>query len=292
MLFGFPLASRHFSRSFFRSGAAFRSGLEVCSALKFPTKSMSSESKSPAVKFLGQKEAQQLDVDLMSTSGFKLEQLMELAGLSVASGLAKGYALPRYKRVLVVTGPGNNGGDGMVAARHLSHFGYTVTLVVPKEPKQQFFKDLILQCKEIGVTVLAALPDSFQTEYDVLVDSIFGFSFDASGGIREPYAGILKAIVQAQTKLPVVSVDVPSGWHVEKGDIHKIGLQPDTLISLTAPKLCAHFFTGRYHFLGGRFVPRTIQKKYQLSNPHYPGVEQAVLFETPSPSAQASATKL
>ena len=53
-------------------------------------------------------------------------QLMELAGLSVACSVAAEYSLGAHKRVLVLAGPGNNGGDGLVAARHLHHFGYEV----------------------------------------------------------------------------------------------------------------------------------------------------------------------
>ena len=50
----------------------------------------------------------------------------ELAGLSVACSLASEYPASSHPRILVVAGPGNNGGDGLVAARHLFHFGYSV----------------------------------------------------------------------------------------------------------------------------------------------------------------------
>lgn len=59
-----------------------------------------------------------------------------------------------------------------------------------------------------------------------------------------------------------------AGWDVEKGKAD--GLQPDMLISLTAPKKAAMHFTGRYHFLGGRFVPAALQEKYALNLPPYP----------------------
>lgn len=54
------------------------------------------------------------------------------------------------------------------------------------------------------------------------------------------------------------------------------GLQPDFLISLTAPKLCAKLFSGQHHFVGGRFVPEVLQDKYQLDLPKYPGTECCV----------------
>lgn len=67
--------------------------------------------------------------------GFTLEQLMELAGLSVAQAVHD-YIItdlpkkPHY-RILTVCGPGNNGGDGLVAARHLKIFGYNSTIMYP-----------------------------------------------------------------------------------------------------------------------------------------------------------------
>lgn len=61
------------------------------------------------------------------------------------------------------------------------------------------------------------------------------------------------------------------GWDVEQGSTD--GLQPDMLISLTAPKKSASLFKGRYHFLGGRFVPPGLEKKYQLNLPQYPGTD-------------------
>eukprot|EP00808_Paulinella_micropora_P023195 g63266.t1 len=253
----------------------------------------------PEVTLLGQKDAQQLDVDLMSSCGFSLDQLMELAGLSVASGILQAYPMPKSQRVLVIAGPGNNGGDGIVAARHLSHFGYSVSLHMGKPPTNQFFQKLVQQCKEIEVDIISSLPKDLASHYDVIVDAIFGFSFDAAGGIRAPYdqlikfeivsigsfvhdyfsVELIKAMVRAQVKVPVVSIDVPSGWHVEHGDVYNSGLRPDTLISLTAPKLCASTFQGRFHFLGGRFVPRTIKQKYKLSLPEYPGADQVVALK-------------
>jgi len=62
-----------------------------------------------------------------------------------------------------------------------------------------------------------------------------------------------------------------AGWDVEKGRAD--GLRPDMLISLTAPKKAAAHFSGRYHFLGGRFVPAALEEKYGLNLPPYPGTE-------------------
>ena len=91
------------------------------------------------------------------------------------------------------------------------------------------------------------------TSSDVVLDAIFGFSFKPP--IRAPFDAALPLI--SQSKLPIVSVDIPSGWDVEDGNAEGVGLNPDVLLSLTAPKQGARLFQGR-HFLGGRFVPRWV----------------------------------
>lgn len=48
------------------------------------------------------------------------------------------------------------------------------------------------------------------------------------------------------------------------------------LISLTAPKICAKLFKGKHHYLGGRFVPKTLEQKYELNLPKYPGTSCVV----------------
>jgi len=65
-----------------------------------------------------------------------------------------------------------------------------------------------------------------------------------------------------------------SGWDVEKEDPD--GIQPEVLISLTAPKFCAASFKGKAHYLVGRYVPPDLIRKYQLILPDYPGPEMCV----------------
>lgn len=148
----------------------------------------------PEITYLGQTEAAQLDKDLMGEHRFSIEQLMELAGLSVASAIHQEYSPGDYPRILVIVGPGNNGGDGLVAARHLTLFGHTVQICVPLPTNNLMYNNLHIQCEEMGVR--DAMPDIFgenrlNNEFDLIVDAMFGFSF--KGKPRPPFDTILQA---------------------------------------------------------------------------------------------------
>ena len=78
------------------------------------------------ITYLSAVESQAIDAELFSEGGFSVDQLMELAGLSVAQAIWVEYGSKisaHASKVIVLCGPGNNGGDGLVAARHLTHFG-------------------------------------------------------------------------------------------------------------------------------------------------------------------------
>ncbi|RKU40124.1 hypothetical protein DL546_000201 [Coniochaeta pulveracea] len=93
-----------------------------------------------ALKTLGAKAAAALDKELMSTGAFSLDQLMELAGLSVSQVVYRVHPPSKGKRILVACGPGNNGGDGLVAARHLRHYGYQPTVYYPKRSGNELYQ--------------------------------------------------------------------------------------------------------------------------------------------------------
>ncbi|KAI0345879.1 YjeF N-terminal domain-like protein [Trametopsis cervina] len=239
------------------------------------------------LRYLTSKLAQQIDEELMSTTGaFSLDQLMELAGLACAQTVATVYKRDTHPRVLVCCGPGNQGGDGLVAARHLGMFGYDPTIWMPKPGSKEIYRRLKAQCENMKIPLIApsnetdTLRDALARS-DVVLDAIFGFSFKPP--VRAPFDAALPLITES--RLPIVSVDIPSGWDVEKGNEAGVGLKPDVLISLTAPKEGSRNFKGR-HFLGGRFVTKAMAEKFDLNLPEYPGFDQIVELPSTDQSSQ------
>ena len=270
---------------------AFGSSDSCTASTELRAKSNSKSNTMMMTGYLNAKDAAALDVELMTEPGFCLEQLMELAGLSVAEAVYQVVEESKQKsgngkpKILLVCGPGNNGGDGLVAARHLVMFGYECHIVYPKPSKKQHFINLVQQCSDVGISVSAEMPQpSGIGSYDAIVDAIFGFSFH--GAPREPFATILQQMKEASSSASatgtgsiVISVDVPSGWNVDEGDVANTGFMPDVLVSLTTPKHCSKNFPGR-HFVGGRFLPPKLATKYDVSMPPYPGVSQVMEVTT------------
>lgn len=229
------------------------------------------------VKHLGQTEATNIDVDLFDKYKFSVDQLMELAGQSCAIAISKCYPLKSStsNKILVCCGPGNNGGDGLVCGRHLKLFGYQPEIYYPKRTSNKLYQNLTHQCAENEIPLLNDISEFRPlNEYLVIVDAIFGFSFKPP--VREAFVGIIELLKKAT--VPICSIDIPSGWHVETGPSEG-DIDPEMLISLTAPKLCAVHFKGKYHYLGGRFVPKKLELEYQLDLPEYPGTDLVVALK-------------
>lgn len=149
----------------------------------------------------------------------------------------------------------------------------------------RLFSNLVKQIEDLSIPLIDLFPSTYcyfrliidrdvlTQSYDIVVDAMFGFSFH--GSPRSPFDSIITSI--NDSSLPVVSVDIPSGWDVEKGDVNDCSIHsPEMLISLTTPKLCAQHFKGKYHYVGGRFLPTNLAHKYNIVLPTYPGCEQCV----------------
>ncbi|MDK9720254.1 MAG: NAD(P)H-hydrate dehydratase [Rhodospirillales bacterium] len=152
-------------------------------------------------------------------AGVPSDRLMEAAGWAVAMQLRKHF---RPCRVLVLAGPGNNGGDGFVAARYLKRWGWPVRVALLG--KLEALKgDAALNAArwEGGVEPLstASLEGA-----DLVVDALFG------AGLARPLEGVVQQVVTA-ISAPVVAIDIPSGVSGDTGQV--LGAAPLADLTVT-----------------------------------------------------------
>jgi len=170
--------------------------------------------------------------------GISTLQLMENAGRAVASEIASRIKLP--SRVLVYSGTGKNGGDGMVVARHLSSLGYNVSLVLVGN--EDSIKDEAVignwrAIKEMQASItLRIVPDSSLItveDSDVIVDALLGIG--AKGPPRPPILQAVEAI--NESKVYKVAVDVPTGVNADSGETEGEAVRADLTITFHKEKL-------------------------------------------------------
>ena len=231
--------------------------------------------KNKKIPFINSEQSKLIDETLMNTYNYSIDQLMEIAGLTVAKIISNEILKKNPQKILCICGPGNNGGDGLVASRYLKEFGYEIDIYYPKpNVKNPLFKRLISQCEAYEIKIISNEIVNY-SNYSFFIDAIFGFSF--KGEIRQPFKNIIDELNNFQDK--IISIDIPSGFDVENGNVNHTFV-PNYLISLTLPKLCSKNFNGR-HFLGGRFVPLILYKKLniQVDNNLYDNLNSDLYLE-------------
>ena len=187
------------------------------------------------------------DLDRQSRDrGITVEHLMEGAGRAVARAAAAAAGGVYGRRATIVCGKGNNGGDGLVAARYLTRWGIRATaILLPdaatlREPSSTMLRLL----QEAGGRVRSA--DALERELarsDVAVDAIFGTGF--RGRPEDAPSGAIAALNAAGP--PIVAVDIPSGVDGETGAVSGEAVRATATVTFGAAKPGLLFPPGRLH---------------------------------------------
>lgn len=176
-------------------------------------------------------------------AGIPSLELMEAAGRGLARATAE---LAGDRKVTVVCGKGNNGGDGLVAARHLAESGFEVAVVVLGErdelspDSQENFRRLP-SGMEVAIADLLA-PSSLE---GVLIDALLGTGFE--GEPREPLKSAIETI--NDSGLRVVACDVPSGVNASTGEGAATAIRADRTVTFHQRKL-GHLVNPGKHLCG------------------------------------------
>ncbi|XP_054835572.1 yjeF N-terminal domain-containing protein 3 [Eublepharis macularius] len=230
------------------------------------------------LRYLSREEAEAIEKELLEEFRFGQQQLLEILGHACAMAVAKVFPLhslaKKQPTLLVVCGCEQNGAIGLACARHLRVFEYEPTIFYPKRSSNPLYRDFTTQCEKMDIPFLSYLPTEVQLisdAYNLVIDAVLGVEANL-GEVAEPYISVLSTL--KQIRIPLISLDVPSGWDVETGSSE--GISPDVLVSLAAPKRCATRFMGKHHLVAGRFLPYDVQKKFELNLPEYTGTECVV----------------
>ena len=163
--------------------------------------------------------------------GFLKKFMMENAGAASVRRLVDKIGDVESKNILIFVGLGNNGGDGLVMARHLAGYNANVTVMLLGTSDQiktdeSNWNWSILQ-KMSSVKLLSGNSLNFDFKPDIIVDAILGTGI--SGEIREPYASAINYINQSNCYK--FAVDVPSGLDPQTGETANIYTKCDMTIT-------------------------------------------------------------
>ena len=163
--------------------------------------------------------------------GFLKKFMMENAGAAAVRRLIEKFGNVESKNILVFAGLGNNGGDGLVMARHLVGHGANVTVIILGTPdkiktEESTWNYSILQ-KMSSVKLVTDDSLEIDSKPDIIVDGILGTGI--TGEIREPYASAINYI--NETNCFKFAVDVPSGLDPQTGDTANIYTKCDMTVT-------------------------------------------------------------
>jgi NAD(P)H-hydrate epimerase len=163
--------------------------------------------------------------------GFLKKFMMENAGAAAVRRLVNKLENIASKNILIFVGLGNNGGDGLVMARHLVGYGANVTVILLGTPDkiktdESNWNWSLLQ-KMPSVKLLSGDSFDFNFKPDVIVDGILGTGI--TGDIREPYASAINFI--NKTNCYKFAVDVPSGLDPQTGETANIFTKCDMTVT-------------------------------------------------------------
>ena len=210
--------------------------------------------------------AQMAKVDELAINKYKitLPQMMELAGYHLATLAKKQFKLEKDSQITVLAGKGNNGGGGLVAARHLYNWGHNVQILLSQiEDIKPRVKNQIQTLSEMEVSI-QEYSNMLSGESDLFIDALLGYSI--KGAPRSPISDIIVEVNDAGS--PVLSLDLPSGLDATTGQPYIPCIRTNSTLTLALPKTGfrnpeAHDYVGRV-FLADIGLPPALYVEMDL----------------------------
>lgn len=216
-----------------------------------------------------------VDERAISEYGVKLIQMMENAGRQLASLALK--LLDEHvmgESITILCGPGNNGGGGMVAARHLHNWGAKVSVILAANPKN--LKRIPAEQWRTIVALGLVAENEEPPSASLVIDSLLGYT-----GKGNPRAPISIWIDRANnSKIPILSLDLPSGLDASTGNVGDPCITASATLTLAMPKT-GLFVQNARRFVGELYLA-DIGIPPIVYNDLFPGFRQNAFFESDS----------
>ena len=206
--------------------------------------------------------------------GIEILQLMENAGRNIAEFSRQQLESVEDKKIVILCGKGNNGGDGLVAARFLHNWGADVTCIMAdgKEKLNELAKAHYETLENMSVDLLSAVDNTriekIINEADVVIDCLLGYNI--SGNPKETYALLIKMV--NASKKNILSVDIPSGLDADSGNVYNPCIKAKWTLTLGLPKIGmlqkhAKEYVGEL-WLADIGIPKEVYTKLEMNIPN------------------------
>ncbi len=193
------------------------------------------------MKLLTAAQTRALDAHVTGDLGIPGPTLMERAGAAVAEA-ALGMLYDSPGPVVVLCGKGNNGGDGLVAARLLHAAGYPVHVVLPFAPENLSPDAHLMHTRAAEVPMSATIDDAALAAAGVVIDALLGT------GVSGPVYGVLGELIAQTNRIrggrAVLAVDLPSGVDTDTGQLFGPALCAERTVTLALPKPALVLYPG------------------------------------------------
>lgn len=175
----------------------------------------------------------EVDRIMVEELGISLVRMMENAGRNLAQ-LAR-HLLGgdvRGRSVLVLAGPGGNGGGGLVAARHIAGAGARVAVALAARPERfaPVSAEQLVIARRLGIPIFDRVADGLG-EPELVVDALLGYSQRG-----DPY-GDAASLIRWSVERRVLALDVPSGLELTRGQVRTPHIAAEATMTLAAPKI-------------------------------------------------------
>jgi NAD(P)H-hydrate epimerase len=219
--------------------------------------------------FSAAEEMKKLD-KLAVEFGLEIRQMMEIAGWQMVD-LFHELKITKENKVAIVCGRGNNGGDGLSAARHLKNYSYDVSVILMSEdlkPDPMHHLNLV---RNMNIPTTVFKKDESKAKETIksagiVIDALLGYHL--KGNPRGDYAAIINYI--NSSKKYAIAYDLPSGVDAATGLCRKPCITADATLTLALPKKMLETAEGRKNsgevFLGDIGIPTIVYDQIEKNS--------------------------